>query len=286
MTRFIPIFLLAFAAGAAAQTEPSIVYLKNGQKLEGEVAGSDATKLQWKVPGAAAGSRTIPYSDIIWVDFPDSAAWREALTLFYSNQYQEAAEKLTAISISRGKDSFYPAPGNFSTLADRRLLDCYRRLILPAEIPNVQQRIEWDKLPPDERDAQVVIDLWGAIGSSEWDRALEIAGQLDKELAPGHAALAEVAYLRGRALEAKGQKGDAVFAYADIIGPFPGANRLLAKDALKRSAAMLDGDAERGAELKALVHIYAKSFGNGQLWTEASAAMKALLNEPIEIDKS
>ena len=288
MTRFfnyVSAILFSAAASAFAQDgDAAVIHMKNGQRLQGQVAGVSTDALQWKVPEAAAGSRSIPYNQISWVEFTPTQEWGEALVLFYNNNYQEAIPKLQAISNSRGASTYYPAPGNFATLADRRLLDCYRRTMTAAEIPNVEKRIEWDKLPPSERDVQVVMELWSAVGIQEWDRALQIAEQLDKELPPTHAARAEVAYLRGRALESKGENLAAVSAYGAIIGPFPGSQRRLASDALKRSAALLEGNEDRVDELKALVHIYAKSFGNGKLWAEATADMKALLSEPIELD--
>lgn len=276
----ITIFL-AFATSLFAQGEPSTIFMKNGQQLRGEIAEVGPTSLQWRIPEAAAGTRSIPYSEVSWIAFPPSEDWREALTAFYANNYQEAIPKLAAIANQKSAATFYPAPGNFSTLADRRLLDCYRRSILPAEIPAIQDRIEWDKLPPEERKVKVILDLWSAVGKQAWDEALAIAEKLDAELEPGHAARAEVAYLRGLALETKGDTAEALLAYGGIIGPLPGASRRLTSDAIKRTAVLLEQQGEREEELKAIVHIYAKSFGNGKLWPEATDTMRTLLGEPL-----
>ncbi|MFT5465277.1 MAG: hypothetical protein ACI8UO_000365 [Verrucomicrobiales bacterium] len=281
MLKRIAIFL-TFASGVLAQGEPSTIYLKTGEKLEGEITEVSQAALQWRIPEAAAGTRSISFSDVIWVAFPPTEQWRAALTAFYTNNYEEAIPKLKAIASTKSSSTFYPAPGNFSTLADRRLLDCYRQLIQPSEIPVIQDRIEWEKLPPEERGVKIILDLWSAVGKENWDGALTIAAKLDEELEPGHGARAEVAYLRGRALESKGEGAEALLAYGGIIGPFPGASRRLTSDALKRTAALLEKDAERAGELKAIVHIYAKSFGNGTLWAEATASMRKLLGEPIE----
>ena len=267
---------------AAAQSEPAVVYLKNGQTNQGEVLSVRPDRIELKLPNLEAGALGIFYREMLYTDFPDPPAWRQAMQAFFSNDYEEAATKLESIAASRTSANFYPAPGNFSTLADRRLLDCYRRSLKPEKIPAVYRRLEWDKLPPDERKAEVVSELWAVVGEAQWDQAIQIANRLEKNLEAGDWNIIEISYLRGLAYENKMMDADAIISYGGVIGPYHGLNRRISSDAIKRSAGLLAKDPERTRELKALVHIYAKSFGNGKLWDGATSEMTKMLSEPIK----
>jgi len=261
-----------------AQGGPAVVHLKNGQTREGNVVSVTSDRVELRLPNMNTGSVGIPYREMLYVDFPDTTPWNEAMSLFYARDYTEAARKFAEIAGKRNAANFYPAPGNFATLAERYQLECYRRANLPSEMPSVVRRIEWDKLPPAERDVQPVVEVWSALGGKQWDQVLSLAEEAGKKLSPGAPLAAELAYLRGIALESSNKPAEALIAYGEVIGVFPGQNRRQASDAIQRSALLLQGNTFREAELKALVQIYAKSFGNGKLWKGAPTELQVLVD--------
>lgn len=273
--RLTLIILGLFLSTAAAQVaEPTVVYLKNGQTRQGALVAVQSDRLDLRAEGLSVGSTSIRYDDIIYVDFSPTSKWTEAMTLFTARDFAPAAAKFEELSKSKDASLFYPAPGNLATLADRRLLDCYRFLMQPEKTPDVVKRIEWDLLPPRERQVQALSKVWEAVGSEQWD----IAVSLTAELTPGDPQAGEIGYLHGLAHESAGRKEEALVAYGIVVGLFPGQNRAFAEDALRRMSALLTEMPDRSSELKAVVQIYAKSFGNGKLWDGAPAEFQELVS--------
>ncbi len=267
---------IAIAAYGQSQVSAT-AYLKSGRNFQGVVSSVSREKIEFKLKEAAAGSVAFSHNEISYVEFSPTTEWAEAMNAFRQRNYEQAALKLEAIASKRNSSTFYPAVGNFASLADRRLLDCYRRLMKPDGIPKVVNRIEWAKLPPSERAARKVASVWSAIGAKDWDGAIQAADGALNDNPPGSGVANEVSYLRGLALDEKGEGEKAVLAFGAVIGPYPGTNRRTAADAIRRSAAILAKNPDRAGELKALVHIYARSFGNGKLWPGATPEMQKLL---------
>lgn len=281
IARILLIFSLLASAGLAQSQVPATAYLKNGRNFQGIVVSVNRTKIDFKLEQAAAGLVSFKHDEIRHVEFSPNTEWAEAMQAFTQRNYEQAAVKLEAIAKKRNPTTFYPAIGNFSTLADRRLLDCYRRMMKPEGMPAVVNRIEWDKLPPAERDAYNVASVWAAVGQKDWEGAVKAADEALRDVPPGSGDANEASYLKGLALDENGDDDKAVVAFGAVIGPYPGANRRTASEAIRRSAAILAKSPDRTGELKALVHIYAKSFGNGKLWPEATPEMKKLLAEEL-----
>tara|TARA_R110002096_G_scaffold316010_8_gene510342 strand:+ start:1407 stop:2267 length:861 start_codon:yes stop_codon:yes gene_type:complete len=277
------LILCLFTSAAFAQSEvPATAYLKNGRNFQGIVVSVNRIKIDFKLEQAAAGLVSFNHDEIRYVEFSPNTEWAEAMQAFTQRDYEQAALKLESIAKKRNSSTFYPAIGNFSTLADRRLLDCYRRMMKPEGIPPVVNRIEWDKLPPADRDAFKVASVWSAVGLKDWPGAVKAADEALRDVPPGSGDANEASYLKGLALDENGDDDKAVIAFGSVIGPYPGANRRTASDAIRRSATILAKNEDRKGELKALVHIYAKSFGNGKLWPEATPEMKKLLAEELK----
>ncbi len=272
--RLTLIFLGVLLSTVTAQVaEPTVVYLKNGQTRQGALVAVQSDRLDLRAEGLSVGSSSIPYKEIIYADFAPTSRWTEAMSLFAAREFASAAVKFEELSRSKDASLFYPAPGNLATLADRRLLDCYRFLKQPEETPEVIERIEWELLPPRERQIQALGQIWAAVGSEQWDLAVSQT----VELTPGDPHAGEIGYLHGLAHEAAGRADEALVAYGIVVGLFPGQNRAFAEDALRRMAALLAEMPDRSGELKAVVQIYAKSFGNGKLWDGAPAEFEKLV---------
>ena len=273
--------ILGLIPAVGQQSASAIAHLKDGRTFKGPVSNITNERIEFKLSQGTAGSVSFSHDEIDYVAFPPTRAWNEAMGHFNRRNYSAAATVLETVASQRTRANFYPTRGNFASLADRRLLDCYRRLMQPERIPLVRDRIEWEKLPDSDQGIEKVIDVWSAVGLKNWPEVIKASEIVLKNSTPGAAGSEELAYLRGLAFDEQDLYDDAVIAFGAVIGPFPGANRRTAADAIKRSAAILAKNAEREGELKALVHIYAKSFGNGKLWPEASAKMKELLAEKL-----
>ena len=63
-----------------------------------------------------------------YVEFEQLAIWPQIMEAFNNGEYERALKGFEPISNTRTGATHYPAPGNFATLAERRLLDCYRKL--------------------------------------------------------------------------------------------------------------------------------------------------------------
>ena len=162
--------LLSLLTPVTAHAQSSMIMLNDGRALEGRVESVAQDSLKWWLVGLPQ-AQTLKYDQIKYVEFAQPQNWVNVMTLFYFFLFAAAAEIFKDISLQRNSATFYPAPGNFATLADRRLLDCYRRLRMPKEIAYISKRIEWNKLPPSEREVASIIDCWSAIGNGEWELA-------------------------------------------------------------------------------------------------------------------
>ncbi len=265
---------------SVAAQELSTVYLLDGRGLEGSVDRVTDTSLHWKL-ASGVGSTIIPLASVDRIEFPQPDLWQEVMAAFEEGKYKEAESIFVKISKQRTSATYYPAPGNFATLSERRLLDCYRQLRDFEELRYIARKIEWDKLPRAEREAAPLMACWAAIGGSEWDEALKLA-DIAEEKSSGWAS--ELGLIRALSYKGKGEPSEAVVALAEIFGPYPGLDRDLAREALMEASTILANDPERKPELTAMVHTYAALYGRGDIWEGASSYLEELLSEDIAVD--
>jgi len=265
---------------AWSQDELSTIYLLDGRGMEGSLAGIEGDRLSWRL-ASGVGSTSIPLSSIDRIEFPEPQIWQEIMEAFEDGEYEKAAAAFDKIARQKTRGTFYPAPGNFATLSQRRLLDCYRAMRKWPELRYIARNIEWDKLPRAERDVEPLMNCWAAIGGSEWDKALELADEAAKH---GAGWASELGLVRALAYKGKGDPNSAVIALAEIFGPYPGLDRELARDALREASTILANNPQRKPELHAMVHIYAALFGNGEIWEDAPPYFQELLKEPIQVE--
>ncbi len=254
-----------------AQDAVATIHFQSGPPRTGSVSGVTATEIQIRPEDGSTGALGFPYRTIRYIEFPLPSGWNEALNLFASGDYAGAATRLERFASNRSAAMFYPAPGNFATLADRRLVDCYQRLLRLPDLGIVAERINWNLLPEEERGPRELLPVWSAAAKGNWKVVLDLAGTLAPDLPPGDARTGELAYLEGLAHEALKSPGAALLAWGTTTGYFPGAHRHLAQDALKRSALLLADDPQRESELRAALLIYRQAYGNGRLWDGAPA---------------
>ncbi len=266
----------------------AVLFFPDGSTRQGEVVSFDEEGIEIRLSGFSQGSAGFPYERLAGIQFPPTPEWREAMERFEEEDYAEAARQFERIRRQRTKRNYYPAPGNFATLGDLRLFDCYRRMLDLGAVTGVVERLEWGKLPANEREGEAKARLWSLAGQQRWDAVLEEAGRLRSEGDPlRDGGLAEASLLRGLALEAKGEAGQALVAFGEASAIYPASNREIAAEAIKHAAEILRDRPAREQELKGLVHLYAASFGGGELWEGAGAALQALLEEPVvELEES
>jgi tetratricopeptide (TPR) repeat protein len=252
-----------------AQEATVTIHFHSGPPRSGPVVAITATEIQIRPSDGATASLGFPYRSIRFIEFPPPPGWEEAQALLRQGDLDAAATRFERFAAARGAEIFHPAPGNFATLADRRLLDCYQRALRLPELANVADRIAWNQLPEEERDAQRLIPLWTAAAREQWDVVLALAEEADSSFDAAAPGFAVTGYLRGRAHEAQGRPDEAILAWGTTTGIFPGEHPHLAADALRRSCKLLAKLPERAAELRALLRIYRQSYGNGQLWEGA-----------------
>ncbi|MCB1230008.1 MAG: hypothetical protein KDN19_07075 [Verrucomicrobiae bacterium] len=263
---------------AQNDVEAATVFLKDGRAFSGRVSAVESDRVLWKLPSLPQ-PQAFPYDQVDYVEFPTSPEWREAMSFFENGDFEKAAAAFTKISQDLTKATFFPAPGNFASLAKRRLLDCYRQLRRPAEISNLSKTIDWNRLPASERDVTSIVDCWAAVGREQWDvakAALEKAGPEIGDIDP---ASAELAYLHGLILTGTGENEEAMIEFGRVYAPDAAANESMAADSMRRTILLMQADPERMPELRALLRLYALLHGNGKLWEDASKPLQKMLAE-------
>ncbi len=258
--------LCTICAGTPCFGALGTIHLKGGKSVTVEIVAADRGQVLWKADNKPE-SKTQPYfrNQIDYVDFPSTDLWTQAENAFESGKIDEAVTLYGQVIANRDFN-FYPIPGNFASLAQVRLLSCYRIKMNQAAIVKQAEKVrtEFLNLPPDFRKFHPVIESWKAISRKKWEAAI---AAIDKEDPPS----SEGFLLRGMALEALGRKEEAVQSYAGAYVLNFGGPVNIAKQALQRSAAILakSGNKDRKNEIQAQAKIYRDLFGKGNLWEGA-----------------
>jgi len=158
---------LALPAGAV----PVVVFLESGSSPKGELVRVTNRFTELRTASGGRGTIRFDHEEVDRVDFPPMVEWERAMSEFVQRNYEEAAEQLEAIARAKTPANYYPAPENFSTLAERRLLDCYRRLLDPERLAPVARRIDWSLLGSEEREVRPVAEVWATVGEGKWSAA-------------------------------------------------------------------------------------------------------------------
>lgn len=269
--------LLCSSVEAIAQHQQ--LFLLDGQTIEGTLTELREDRLLWQEVDAP-GSITIPLARVDYISFPDPEQWTPLMEAFQNGNYEQAIAGFAAISSKRTPATHYPAPGNFATLSERRLLDCLRALRRWADLRAVQSNIEWEKLPVSERSEKPLFDLWADVGAESWQKVIDTADTVFEQVPSGGP---EIGYARALAFKGLGREEDAIVALAETFGPYSGSNRELAKHALIEAANLMANDPLRQPELKALVHTYAAIYGDGVIWDDSTELQQQLLTLNLDL---
>lgn len=279
------IFAFGSLGNLSAQEGGATIFLKDGRALSGDVVSVGQTQLQWRIPNLPQ-PQTLQFEQIDFVEFPPPEAWTVAMERFDRGEFSEAAEAFKAISLQKNQQTHYPAPGNFATLAERRLLDCYRRLRQPEEIALVSRKIEWDKLPTAERGVASIIDCWSAVGNGDWLGAQEAFTKARAEVDDTDPAASELGFLNGLISIGLEKPDDASVEFGRAYSPDAAADPAMAADALRSAIEQILPNRERRAELRAMVHLYSELHGNGKLWDGAGDFLTKMHAEGFSVQMS
>ena len=221
-----------------------------------ELVAVDRGQVQWKMSAAATQVQIFLRSQIEFVDFPPTNEWEAA----------EEAIGLYQDVIAEPVSQFYPMPGNFSSLAQVRLLDCFR-LQMNTEAIGLQAQVVRDgitDLPPSYREVKPEVVAWVAMSKQQWQAAVDALEVVEVQTP-------ETCLIRGMALEELGQTEEAIRQYSGCYVLNFGGPIEMTKESLRRSASLLASlkSEHRQPELQAQVKIYRDLFGKGSLWEGA-----------------
>ncbi|NNE90728.1 MAG: hypothetical protein HKN23_03695 [Verrucomicrobiales bacterium] len=274
--------LLGFTSGQARAQGTTDVTLKNGNVVEVVIMQVAGDHITWRYLAGGNVSK-LPFSEIDGIEFPPTPEWSEAMEAFDNGDYEKAAVKFKDMSLTKGPSTYYPAPGNFTNLAQRRLIDCYRRLRKPFEINMLRPNIEWDKIPSDERKVSGVVACWAAAGTDNHDEALKMIEEESKKLDWTDPLRGELAYIRALVHKARGDEPNAIVAFGEAYGAYPGVDPDLSADAMSQAVTMLSAYPDRKDEMKSVIHMYAGMYGDGKLWEGATPDVVKVLDDDLEM---
>ena len=254
------------------------IQLDDGRFIEAIIASIEAEQVKWQSPSGGA-TQPIPYDRIDSILFTPTPQFAQAMELFENGEIEQAVEAFKPISVDVTNRTYYPAPGNFATLAQRRLLDCYRKLSRATDIAYIQQNIQWQKLPKHEQNLAAIIDLWADVGNGKWEHGIEAAETARKAYRTTDPEVNEIGYLLGTVYKNLEDPESAVVYFGEGYGLVTSNPRLAATSMIESAnilQTMMEEYPEREPELKATLHLYAGLIGNGKLWKGASPPLLTL----------
>ncbi len=275
----LPVVWLVVQPMTAIGETPVTLRMKNGQSISGDLVSVGEHSVTYKLQGGTASLSQV-YADIQTIDFPEPDLWMEGQEAFDSGDLAGAMDAFSKLTGSGPAVTFFPAPGNYHTRAQRRLVDCYRRQRNAKAIAKTLTEIEWSKLPPGEQKDIPVLKLWSALGGDNPAEASKIAAEMDAGFPIEDPAFPEFSYIRGKLAARAGANAEALRHFGACYG-LPTPDTSLASDAIKESITLLADLPAREAELRALVHLYTTLCDPKGLWETAPDAAKVAMAEEL-----
>ena len=277
----ILLLLCLHPAQAQQGTVNASVHLKNGLIQPVKIHSANDSGIQWTGRGAP-NPKLLPHSEIARIDFPEPDLWKQANTFFYAGDYTKAIAAYSSLA-NNPRGNFYPAPGNYTSRARLRLIECYRETGNTKGIAEVAATLKAESLPQSLRTQMEVVSCWAELSQGNWDAVITKADALAAN--PILPAREDLGFIKAVALEKTGRTQEAITAYGTAYTADFGASRELAKSAIKSAILLLvaANDEGRDGELNALVHTYAKVYNQGNLWEGAPAKAVELLSKGPEL---
>ncbi len=274
--------LLLFLPMARAQqgSTTATVHLKNGLIQQVQIRAVNNNGIQWTGRNTP-NPKVLPHSEIARIDFPEPDLWKQGNRFFYAGDYPKAIAAFSSLA-KNPVGNFYPAPGNYTSRAQLRLIDCFRETGNAKGIAEVAAALKAESLPPTLRGQMDVIACWAELSQGNWEAAITQVDALEAN--PILPARSDLGYIKAVALENTGRSREAITAYGAAYTVDFGGSRELAKRSIQSAIQLLlaANDEGRAGELLSLVHTYAKVYNEGELWEGAPAKAVELLNKELE----
>ena len=274
--------LLLFLPMARAQqgSTTATVHLKNGLIQQVQIRAVNNNGIQWTGRNTP-NPKVLPHSEIARIDFPEPDLWKQGNRFFYAGDYPKAIAAFSSLA-KNPVGNFYPAPGNYTSRAQLRLIDCFRETGNAKGIAEVAAALKAESLPPTLRGQMDVIACWAELSQGNWEAAITQVDALEAN--PILPARSDLGYIKAVALENTGRTREAITAYGAAYTVDFGGSRELAKRSIQSAIQLLlaANDEGRAGELLSLVHTYAKVYNEGELWEGAPAKAVELLNKELE----
>lgn len=276
------------------------ILLANGGKVTALIETIDSASLSFRTPESTTTAR-LSYEQIDNIEWPEPDDWTRATQWFELGRYAEALPIFESLAGSKQmKGGFYPAPGNFVTRAQGRLLDCYRRLGDAKGVADHLDAFEPQKMPAGQRELPLALQVWAAAGREDWLDVIDLVAKFSDARSSTSEEGIEIAYLTGLAMEKEGKIRQAILAYAQAYSLNAATDSRLSRLSLKQSINLVAADVERRtalrdermeepidlSELKAQVHLYASIFGDGKLWDDAGKTASDALAEKLTLGEA
>jgi len=269
--------LITFTVIASSVVAQDVtVEIENGQtmQIDWSLVKIESDNFIWKLNTDTSDEAAMPIESIESIRFPATEEWREANRLLNEGSLAKAAAAFRQIAAQR-EANHYPIPGNFASLAELGLLDCYNLLNDTEKVTEQYTKLQGmlETLPKTRRTFTTEIQTIAAIGAEDWQHARELVTQFkDFDI--------EKDYFTGRIAESSGDYKAAYYAYVKTYSLYFSAKKHLAADALKRSIELIHSERFeiRRDQLQVGLNLYADLFGKDNRWAETSAEIQKMLD--------
>ena len=256
----------------------AVVYLEDGQELVAGVTLVTQSGVTLQIDDAAGTVTSVPLNKVRWIEFETTPDWDAAEVAFSVGKFEEAGRLFTAIAADR-QSNYYPVPGNLSSMAMLRILECHRRLLNGERVASMAERVrkELNSLPPHLRAFSREDRAWIAAGTEKWEEVVAIG----EEVTLGNT---ELYYLAGLAHVALGNTEKALDGFTQAYSLGFGSHPAIARISLQKAAEILYslGDEQRLPELKAQLKIYQELYGSGKLWEGAPPRFSEIASSDLD----
>ena len=234
MKKFLITALLAATSTSSllAQKEVRAFIMTPKDTFGGLIKSANEKKFIWRESEQTtrSQSQSIATSTVYFFQPPELT---EALELYKSRKYQEAAEKLSAVAASYKK--IEGMKGNPSSLAYFYQMECYRKLENLEKLSELSGKFRPQFLLREDFKTQQEIYsvFWEAVRTKGWDRIVSIANddKWRKRKLPGNLR-AQIAYCEGLAHEGLKQPIKALNAYNNaFVADFAASEEITRKSA-------------------------------------------------------
>lgn len=242
--------ILGSSLGSLFAAEPQVLIITADNTFKGLMVTADKSNFLWRETAKATVTRKQSRSSAT-VYFFEPPELTEALTLYKSRNYKDAAEKFA--SVEKAYRKVDEIPGNPSTLAGFYQLECFRRMGDFEALKTKVATFSPENLLQENHKLQYEMYrvFWDAVRTKSWPRIKSIANddKWQKRKLPG-SLRAQIAYCEGLALEGLGEFTEALIAYNRAFVADFSASEIISRQAAENCLRILLNDEEVKTTMK------------------------------------